>query len=229
MSDGTVALGVRGEELVLHPDRAVLWPRRKILIVADTHFGKSGFFGRHGIAVPAGSDDEDRARLCRLLSSSRAEHLLVLGDFLHAPFAPDSRDALDLQAWARDLAPVRVTVIVGNHDRRAAFPPGIARREGELIEPPFRFVHEAKVTGKREEFYSLSGHIHPVMKLRTLRKQGLRVPAFWERRAGLVLPAFGAFTGGYSVRPSPGERLFAASPDAVTLMGRARFPSDNTP
>lgn len=218
MSRGALCIHIRGEELVLHPGRAILWPRRKTVVVADTHFGKSSFFGRHGVAVPAGSDDEDRTRLRRLIVDSRADHLLVLGDFVHAPLAPDGPDALDLETWARSLAPVQITVIAGNHDRGAKFPSRINRHVGELMVPPFRFLHEAKPRETPDEFYYLSGHIHPVMRLRGNRGQGLRVPVFWQRPADLVLPAFGSFTGGYAVRPQPGENLFAAGPDAVTCM-----------
>ena len=48
MTDGTVSLQIKGEQLLLHPERAVVWSRLKTVIVADTHFGKSSYFARHG-------------------------------------------------------------------------------------------------------------------------------------------------------------------------------------
>lgn len=217
MNEGTTSIIVRGEQLLLHPHRAVPWPRRKAVIVADTHFGKSSFFGRHGIAVPAGSDVEGRARLSRLLRGSQAEFLFVLGDFLHAPIALNSRDGLELESWARDLAPAQVIVIAGNHDRGAKPLSSILWRQGELLEPPFRLIHEAGPREEQDEHFTLSGHIHPVMKLRS-SKRALRVPVFWHRPSGLALPSFGAFTGGYPVRAALGERLYAVGPDSVTPM-----------
>ena len=230
MREGTVSLTVRGEELLLHPQRAALWPRRKTVIVADSHFGKSSFFGRHGIAVPAGSDDGDRDRLTRLVKESSAERLIILGDFLHAPIAADSREARDLDAWAQALAPVHILVIAGNHDRGAYrhFSPSIAWCESEWREPPFRFVHEASGLKTDDQIFTLSGHVHPVMRLRAMRKESLRVPVFWQRKAGLILPSFGAFTGGYAVSPTAGERLFAVGPTAVTLMRGIRAPRGKT-
>jgi len=219
MSRHTFSLTIEGEDLLLHPGRAVLWPRRKTVIVADTHFGKSSFFGRHGIAVPGGSDDEDRARLCRLITDSSAERLIILGDFLHAPVAPESREARDLDAWSRNLAPVHIMVIAGNHDRRAQrLWQWIAWRDIELLESPFRFTHEAVHRQASEQVFTLSGHTHPVMRLRAPRRPGLRVPVFWQRSAGLVLPSFGAFTGGFAVRPKPDEHIFAIGPTAVARM-----------
>ena len=214
---GTASLTVGTEELLLHPGRAVLWLRRKTIIAADTHFGKSSFFARHGIAVPAGSDDEDRARLTMLVRESRAERVIILGDFLHAPIAGDSREALDIEAWALGLAPAQVMVVAGNHDRGTPrhSRSSILWRDDEWLEPPFRFVHDASSREAFDGAFTLSGHIHPVMRLHGLRKQHLRVPVFWQRRTGLVLPSFGTFTGGFAVRPGPGDRVFAVGPTAV--------------
>jgi DNA ligase-associated metallophosphoesterase len=218
MKPGLVTLWIHDEEVMLHPRRALLWPRRRTVIVADTHFGKSGFFGRHGVPVPAGSDDEDRLALTQLVRESNAERLIILGDFLHAPLTADGFEAQELESWSRSLGCVRILVVAGNHDRGAARPwNSIEWRDGELSEPPFRFVHEAsEERGRRNAAdFSISGHIHPVMKLGLLRRPGLRVPVFWQRPGGLVLPSFGAFTGGFAIRPAWGEHLFAVGPTAV--------------
>jgi uncharacterized protein len=215
MTRGTVSITVRGEDLLLHPERAVLWPRRKTVIVADTHFGKSSFFSRHGIAVPAGADDADRYRLTRLVQESGGERLIILGDFLHAPTEADSQEALALTAWASELAPAQVVVVAGNHDRGAPRAgSSIAWREGVWSEAPFCFVHDVThVENDADQFFSLSGHIHPVMRLS--RKTGMRVPVFWRRSTGLVLPSFGQFTGGFAVRCGENEQAFAVGPSAV--------------
>jgi len=214
MNGGTLSLTVRGENLLLHPERALLWPRRNTVIVADTHFGKSSFFSRHGIAVPAGTDDADRLRLTRLVQDSGAERLIILGDFLHAPIDADSQDALALSAWARELAPAQVVVVAGNHDRGAPrYESSIAWREGLWPEPPFCFVHDAAhLKNDAGEFFTLSGHIHPVVRL---HKTGMRVPVFWRQSTGLVLPSFGQFTGGFAVRCGESEQAFAVGPSAV--------------
>jgi len=219
MSAGTLSLMIRGEELTLHPRRAVLWPHRKTVIVADTHFGKSSFFGRHGIAVPAGSDEQDRKGLNELVQDFGAERLIILGDFLHAPIAAHSPEAQELEAWCKSLGSVHIMVIAGNHDRAAPRVwSSIEWCEEDLLEAPFRFVHDASSRSGEDQAFTVSGHIHPVMRLRTMRKSGLRVPVFWQRPGGLVLPSFGAFTGGFPIRPAPGEHLFAVGPSAVAKM-----------
>jgi DNA ligase-associated metallophosphoesterase len=209
------ALEIRGETLLLHPDRAVIWPRLRAAIVADTHFGKSGVFGRNGLAVPAGTDASDRARLNRLIAAYDIRRLIVLGDFLHAPLESASQEALDLQDWSASLAGIHLQVIAGNHDRgtTGGWRGSIDWIAGEHLEPPFRLVHHATHPAAGE--FSLSGHVHPVVSLRGLRKRSARVPVFWLRERGLILPSFGLFTGGQLIAPGKGEQVFAVSPEKV--------------
>jgi DNA ligase-associated metallophosphoesterase len=225
MSAGTLPLLIHGEELLLHPDRAVIWPRRRSVIVADTHFGKSGHFGRHGIAVPAGAEAADRERLNRLIVEASAQRLIILGDFLHAPLIEDSSDARDLRTWAEHLARnVELHVVAGNHDRgTAATRPGPLRWwESLWDDPPFRFLHDAEraTTLPSDILFTLSGHVHPVFRLRGRLKKSLRVPVFWQRAGGLVLPSFGLFTGGFAVRPTDDERVYATGSARVVALSR---------
>jgi len=224
MTGGTVALEILGELLLLHPGRAVIWPRRNTVIVADTHFGKTAHFGRHGIAVPAGSDAADRERLSSLIVETEAQRLVILGDFLHSALVVEGREADHLHAWAVDLSKdVEMHVIAGNHDRGTSsiWAESLHWWEDEWIDPPFQFIHDAERASSSDEnpLFTLSGHIHPVVRLRGLMKRAMRVPVFWQRTTGLVLPAFGLFTGGIAVRPTPGDCLYAVGPSGVVSLG----------
>ncbi len=213
------AVTICNETLLLHPDRAVIWPRLRAAIVADTHFGKSSVFGRNGVAVPAGTDDIDRARLTRLLAEFDVRRLIVLGDFLHAPLDLGSQDARDMDMWKASLGGIEIRVIAGNHDRgiSSGWRGSIDWIAGEHTEPPFRFVHDASgpPSAGSGAFFSLSGHVHPVVALKGLRKRAARVPVFWLRTNGMVLPSFGSFTGGYLISPAHGEQVFAVSSEQV--------------
>lgn len=214
---------VQGEELLLHPERAVIWPHCRTVIVADTHFGKSGYFGRHGIAVPAGADDADRRRLNNLLLETGARRLVILGDFVHAPLIDRSSEADDLQAWVEQLGKqVDIHVVAGNHDRGVSKSPSQRLQwwEASWVDPPFRFIHDADRIASREpdQLYTLSGHVHPVVRLRGRAKGALRVPVFWQKPTGLILPSFGLFTGGFAVRPASDERVYAAGDGGVVAL-----------
>ena len=216
MTPAAAVLQVRGQSLVLHPERAVEWREQRSVIVADTHFGKSSIFRRHGIPVPDGSDEHDRQRLGALLQRVDAARLIVLGDFLHGPLI-GAPEAAALEAWCAALHPVQIHVVAGNHDRGAAmrWETVLHWREAAWQEGPFTFTHEAGPVTCDDGQWMMSGHIHPVVRLGGLRKQGARVPVFWQRAGGLVLPAFGIFTGGFVINPKPGERVFAVGPDRV--------------
>src|SRR5215213_2758960 len=72
------------ESLHLLPDRAVYWPARSTLLVADVHFGKCATFRSLGVPVPAGSTQKDLARLTKLIELTSARRLVILGDLVHA-------------------------------------------------------------------------------------------------------------------------------------------------
>jgi uncharacterized protein len=246
--EGALALQLRGEVLWLHPDRALSWPARRTLVVADVHFGKDDVFRRAGIAIPAGAAQEDLARLSTLVAATASERLLVLGDFVHgAVAAGDAFPALFARWQARHRA-LAVEIVAGNHDRhlRGAGAPGdwaaaLRWHAGALHEPPFAFVHdEADLAGapesmradreatppevaeRRDGPFALSGHVHPVTALPVPGGRSLRVPVFWQRANGLVLPAFGRLTGGQVVRAAADEALLVAGPARVQRLGAAR-------
>jgi uncharacterized protein len=217
VSELVLAREIRGETLLLHPERALSWPARNLLVVADTHFGKSEVFARHGIAVPAGADALDRGRIDGLLQQTGATRLLVLGDFLHGALRRESAAALELQRWLLHLRPVECLLVTGNHDRTAASGwRATVDWEGDYLdEGPFRFTHDVPVRMRADAPFHIGGHVHPVVALGSLRKRRLRVPVFWERDHALVMPSFGLFTGGYRIEQEAGGRVFAAGPGQV--------------
>jgi DNA ligase-associated metallophosphoesterase len=219
---GTLAVTMRGETLRLHPDRAVSWPARRTLVVADVHFGKDDVFRRAGLAIPAGAVQEDLERLSRLLADTACERLLVLGDFVHGTVADGDAFPPLFTRWRARHRELAVEVVAGNHDRHAQGGHGewastLRWHAGTLHEPPFDFVHDAtdEVAAARTAAFTLSGHVHPVTPLPVPGGRSLRVPVFWRRAAALVLPAFGRLTGGHVVRAAAGEQLIVAGPGRV--------------
>lgn len=219
---GTLAREIRGETVLLHPERALSWPSRRLLVIADTHFGKSSVFARHGIAVPGGADTLDLGRIDALLLSTRSERLLVVGDFVHGTVVQGGAVATELDTWIAALQPAQVWLVTGNHDRSAArgWQPPVAWRGPELVEGPFCFTHDVDAaTPDAAQPFRIGGHIHPVVSIGARSKRRLRVPIFWERPDSLVLPAFGLFTGGYRIRRSDGGRAFVADAEQVMEVG----------
>ena len=206
---------IAGERLRLLPDAAVHWPARRTLLIADPHFGKDDHFRREGLALPRGPTVTDLQRLTRLIHANDIARLVVLGDFLHSRQQPGDDFPRQFALWLSHHPELAIEIIAGNHDRHAKpRDSGSARvlwHEAAVHEDPFVLAHEP---GNDERGLVIAGHLHPVFRdSRLFGSRGLK--AFWLRSNCLVLPAFGEFTGGFSVRPDPGERLYVATPDGV--------------
>ena len=84
---GTLAIELAGERVLLLPEKALYWPREKMLIIADIHFGKAASFRALGVPVPGGTTAANLSALDMLLARHAVREILFLGDFLHAKAA----------------------------------------------------------------------------------------------------------------------------------------------
>ena len=207
---------------MLHPERALIWPARRTLIIADPHFGKDDVFRRAGIALPRGPAIADLQRLTTLLEAHACERLVVLGDFLHAATHVGDGFLHAFAIWRRAHTELSVEVIAGNHDRREQkekWSNAVRWLSAPVIDAPFVFAHEPM---GHAEGYVLAGHIHPVRRMPGKNRK-LRVPVFWQKEDCLVMPSFGSFTGGATIEPQAGEKLYAAAPERVIPLSDRSF------
>ena len=181
----------------LRPDvsGALYWPQNKTLIVADLHLEKGSSFARRGQLLPPYDTPATLKALKAVLARCEAERVICLGDSFHdgeaaARVAPES-EALLLSL----MADRRWVWIAGNHDPAPPTHWGGEIMEA-LVEGPLVFRHEAKVGPNPGE---LSGHFHPKAAVST---RGRRISArcFVSDGVRLILPSFGAYTGGLSVK-----------------------------
>jgi uncharacterized protein len=108
-----------------------------------------------------------------------------------------------------------MTLIRGNHDKRAGDPPadlGIEVVAEPLLMGPFALQHEPDA---HPSHHVLAGHVHPVYRLRGKGRQSLRLPCFQLGPRVSLLPAFGAFTGGYRVEPDANHRILVIGDQEV--------------
>ena len=208
----TADITLAGERLVLRADRSLFWPARRTLVIADTHFGKSDAFRAAGIPLPGGLANTLN-RLDSALDATRAERLIVLGDFWHVRTGRTEGILSDLKEWRERKHELHVELIRGNHDRAGPAPDGWSETwHSELIEPPFRFSHFPTAT---ENLYVLAGHLHPGVSLQGRGRDRLKLPCFWFGSQVGVLPAFNEFTGLQLVSRQVGTRTFAIAENEV--------------
>lgn len=219
VATGAITVSMAGHELWLLPERAVFWPGRRWLFVADTHWGKCQTFRDAGVAVPIGSLNADLERLRTAAARVEAHRVVVLGDLVHGRSSlADGMDGL-IRQW-RPTLPSELALVPGNHDR-------VVTRSGsdllerwgvELLAPRVEvdglcLTHEPPIIASAD---TLCGHVHPAVRLRG-RGESMKLPCFWhdaEYRA-LVLPAFSGFVDGAVVRVSRGDARWATTGSRV--------------
>lgn len=204
-----------GESLWLLADKALYWPARKALLVADVHIGKAASYRALHQPVPRGTTQATLARLDALLARYDCEQLIVLGDFLHARSARAPATLARLQAWRNGHPKVSMVLVRGNHDRHAGDPPAslnIQVVDEPWLLPPFALQHEP---APNVDWPVLAGHVHPAYVLRGRGRQRLRLPCFLLEAGVSLLPAFGEFTGGWTIDPAPGARVYLTGAERV--------------
>ncbi|WP_174297404.1 ligase-associated DNA damage response endonuclease PdeM [Sphingomonas bacterium] len=185
---------------------ALYWPARRALMVADLHFEKASWFAIRGQMLPPYDTLATLAELEALVVATGAREMWCLGDSFHDP---DGCERLpdEAQAALRRLAGgIDWTWITGNHD------PALVDRCGgrvvdEAVVDGVVLRHEADPAERRPE---LSGHFHPKLRVR-VRGRLIQRRCFVATASKLMLPAFGALTGG----------LDAAHPEIVRALGLA--------
>jgi len=210
-----------GVALVARSDGALWWPDQSTLLVADLHLEKASHFAQRGWLLPPHATAETLAALIDAVEATGARRLICLGDSFHDRGGPDrllpaARTALQLMTRNLDW-----WWITGNHDEDAAAQLG-GRVMGEARLGPLVLRHEADVDDIAPE---LSGHFHPKLVIRH-RGRHIARRCFALGPAKLILPAFGAFTGGLDIA-DPALRRALAGPAAALVVegGRLlRFP-----
>lgn len=224
---GSLSVRIAGQACVLRCSGAMWVPANGALIVADLHLEKGSAFAVRGQLLPP---YDSRATLDRLeaeIAELDPAMIVLLGDSFHDTkaiprMAAEDRARLDRLAAGRDWL-----WLEGNHDREAlardadaaARLPG--RIVGDMALGPLRLTHEPEpLTADDDRRGEVAGHLHPAARVAAYGR-GVRRPCFVTDGSRIVLPAFGAFTGGLNVRDPAIADLFAAPPLAAAL-GRDR-------
>lgn len=175
--------------------------------MADLHWGKSETFQQDGVPVPVGILEADLGRLARVLQSTHAEHLVVLGDLIHHPRGITDGVIEAVAIWRKSFGG-EFTIIRGNHEkhwRESNLPSAwrVNRFVDEYSVGPFAFRHHPHAG----ETFSFCGHEHPMVAVGG-RADRVRLPCFHFTDEWAVLPAFSEFTRGRNVTPAPRDKLF---------------------
>ncbi|MGX1100460.1 ligase-associated DNA damage response endonuclease PdeM [Amorphus sp. MBR-141] len=211
----TVAIG--GMSAALDPSGALYWADAATLIVADLHLEKGSSYARSRTFLPPYDSDVTLARLAEVVARFAPRRIVALGDSFHDSAAGDRLSAASRQTVRRLTDAADFIWISGNHDPQPPVDWGGTVAETMTI-GGVTFRHEPSQGAV--EAPEVAGHLHPVARV-SGRGKSLRRRCFLGCGARMVLPAFGAYTGGLDIRDAAFRGLWPHRADVrAFLLGR---------
>jgi DNA ligase-associated metallophosphoesterase len=193
---------------------ALFWPGEDALIIADMHLEKGSHFARSGQLLPPYDTRATLLALAEAIDKYEAANIIALGDSFHdgegpARMQPEDREILAILQDDCDWY-----WVTGNHD--PVLPPTVGGHIlNELVIGGLTLRHEPAGGPVTHE---IAGHMHPAAKI-SLYGHTLRRPCFIGNGRRMVLPAFGAYTGGLNVLDMAFEPVFGSDGFNVCMMG----------
>jgi uncharacterized protein len=211
-------LTLAGITLIADTSGVLFWPEEKILIVADLHLEKGSAFAARGVLLPPYDTASTLARLARVIERYAPRLVMALGDSFHdggGPARMADTDRASLQALQRGRDWLW---IAGNHDPDPA--DGVGGRFADaLAVGPLSFRHEPSSTPCDGE---IAGHLHPLARV-ARRGRAVSRRCFASDNKRLVMPAFGAYTGGLNVRDRAIVGVFSTLAFTAHMLGERRL------
>ncbi len=207
-----LCVDVNGETLVLDRSGAAWWPHNRTLIFADLHFEKGSSYARGRQFLPPYDTRATLQRMADVVARRAPVRIIALGDSFHDPHAAERLGGEERALLGALAAKAHFIWITGNHDPH---PPAwlggavMAQwREGGLV-----FRHEPQMDAERGE---VAGHLHPAASVAKYGR-GVRRRCFVADAGRLLLPSFGAYTGGLDVGDPAIAGLFGSRFHAFML------------
>lgn len=206
----TEAIVLNHQTFTMHCSGALFWEEKSTLVVSDIHFGKVSHFRKHGAAVPQKAIQKNFDLLENIVHQFKPKTICFLGDLFHSSINTEWHL---FETWVTKTD-AKLFLIAGNHDiisplKYEAL--GIVVIS-EIITQGFLFTHHPE---EREGLFNIAGHIHPSIKLKGSGKQFLKLACFFKSNHQMILPAFGEFTGTYSLQPTKDNEVYAITKDQV--------------
>jgi DNA ligase-associated metallophosphoesterase len=211
-------VSVAGAALVADCAGALYWPEEGLLAVADLHLEKGSSFATRGVLLPPYDTAATLAKLGALVARYAPRFVVALGDSFHDGDGPQ-RVSEDDRAMIGALQRGRDWIwIAGNHDPEPVRDLGGVSAAMFAIGPlVFRHAPE-----REEADGEIAGHLHPVARVNG-RGRTVSRRCFATDGKRMVMPAFGAYTGGLNIRSAAFADVFGTFKFMAHMLGDARI------
>jgi DNA ligase-associated metallophosphoesterase len=210
------AVDVAGVTLVADLSGALFWEEERLLVVSDLHLEKGSSFASRGVLLPPYDTVATLNRLGAVIARYDPRSVIALGDSFHDRDAHDRLSAPDRGAILGLQVRRDWIWISGNHDPVLPSDLGGAVAH-EVAVGGIAFRHEP--TGAVGE---IAGHLHPKARVST-RGRSMERRCFACDGARAVMPAFGAYTGGLSIRDAAFSKIFQTPGLMAHVLGDNRL------
>ena len=192
---------VAGVTLLADLSGALFWEEERLLVVSDLHLEKGSSFAVRGVLLPPYDTVATLNRLGAVIARHDPRTVIALGDSFHDRDAHDRLSVPDRETMTALQARRDWLWIAGNHD--PALPDDLGGVvASEVAIGPIVFRHEP--TGAAGE---IAGHLHPKARVAT-RARSVERRCFATDGERVVMPAFGAYAGGLSIRDIAFAKIF---------------------
>ena len=168
-------------------------------MVKSTHFRKAG------ISIPDGAAFHNLENFKNLLKRYSPREVYFLGDLFHSEM---NSEWLAFKKLLEQNQDIRFHLVQGNHDifHEDTYNNKLFQLHQQPLKlRPFILSHEPL---EGHTLYNICGHIHPGVRMHGKARQSLRFPCFYFTKNQAILPAFGKFTGLYTLKPSKHDEVF---------------------
>jgi DNA ligase-associated metallophosphoesterase len=197
------AMRVGAVEFLADLSGALFWEQERLLVVSDLHLEKGSSFASRGVLLPPYDTVATLSRLAAVIAHYDPRTVIALGDSFHDRDAHERLSAPDREALSALQVRRDWIWIAGNHD--PALPSDLGGAvASEVAIGGIVFRHEP--TGTAGE---IAGHLHPKARVST-RGRSMERRCFASDGARAIMPAFGAYAGGLSIRDRAFAKIFAA-------------------
>jgi DNA ligase-associated metallophosphoesterase len=194
---------------------ALFWQEQRLLVVSDLHLEKGSSFAMRGVLLPPYDTIVTLGRLAAVIARHDPRMVIALGDSFHDRAAHERLSSPDRETLSAMQARRDWIWISGNHD--PALPSDLGGVvASEVAIGPIVFRHEP--TGAVGE---IAGHLHPKARVST-RGRSMERRCFASDGERVVMPAFGAYTGGLNIRDIAFARIFGAPGFMAHVLGDNR-------